>query len=193
MIERERKISLSLVRDLLLCERIVWFKLNLSFQEPPTASMELSKKIHETSLERIADELFLPDPLFFNLRLCHPNFPVCGAPDIISGKEKKVIVEFKPFAKESQKYENLKRQLISYGWLVQEVMGGVWKLILYVKDGVEWESDYSYEFHKEALLDVRKLLQLSRSEELPDAERGGKCYYCYFKSVCASPRRSIFF
>jgi len=193
LIERERKIRLSLVRDLLLCERIVWFKLNLFFQEPPTASMELSKKIHEASLERIADELLLPDPLFFNLRLCHPNFPVCGAPDIISGKEKKVIVEYKPFAKESQKYENLKRQLISYGWLVQEVMGGVWKLILYVKDEVEWESDYSHELHKEALLDVRKLLQLSRSEEPPDVERGGKCSYCYFKSVCASPRRLIFF
>jgi CRISPR/Cas system-associated exonuclease Cas4 (RecB family) len=72
-------------------------------------------------------------------------------------------------------------------------MGGVWKLILYVKDEVEWESDYSHELHKEALLDVRKLLQLSRLEEPPGVERGGKCSYCYFESVCASPRRLIFF
>ncbi|MGB9726452.1 MAG: CRISPR-associated protein Cas4 [Fervidicoccaceae archaeon] len=185
MKELKGSISLSLIRNLPYCERMVWFKLNSDIEEPPTPSMILSSERHR-DLKRIAESLMLPQPMQLNKKLCHPQIPVCGSPDIISGKERKIIVEYKHFSRERGDFQDFRAQLLTYGWLVQEVEGRVWKLVLMVGREVVWEQEYSYELHISARHLVERLLKILDSPTPPSASYGGKCSYCFFKSVCSS-------
>lgn len=184
-------ISIGLAKEISYCERMAWIKLNTSLLEEITPSLSLAKEKHEAELERIGKELALPHPHVINRKLCHPSLPFCGIPDIIAGEEEKVVLEYKPFERERNNYLDFIDQLIAYGWLVQEVLGNVKILVLYVGKRVEWSSEYSWSLYRRGAWLAEKLLKLRDSGSPPPPLKNAKCSYCFYKRMCISGSYSL--
>ena len=173
----KHKINITILKEYEYCPRLAWLEYNTIYKEPPTPSMNAAK----VDLEAIAKELNLPKPALYEKELCNTEYNVCGKPDIIAGRDKKVVVEVKAFQR--KQLNHFIKQARAYAWLVQTTIGKVWKYALYI-NGKTLTWSYTIWDHREIEAIIKKVMRTLSNPKPPKGVNDGRCSYCYFKNIC---------
>ncbi|MCE4611995.1 MAG: CRISPR-associated protein Cas4 [Desulfurococcales archaeon] len=175
------------VKDYVYCPVIPWLKAVHGVAEAPTPSMEAGVVDVEYK-EKVAEELSLPEPRRFEVKLVDRGLGVSGVVDVVAGpKGDMVVVEVKAGVRRPQRHHLA--QLKVYALLASRLLGKVRRAALYTPGGVVWLR-VDYRLLEEARLLVEEARKAVYSEAPPQARQPeAKCRYCFYSQRC--PVRGI--
>ncbi len=175
------------VKDYVYCPAIPWLRAVHGVIETPTPSMEAGLVDVEYK-ERVAEELSLPEPRRFEVRLVDRELGVSGVIDVVAGpRDNMVILEVKAGVRKPQRHHLA--QLKVYTLLASRLLGRVRRAALYTPGGVVWLR-VDYRLLEEAKWLVEEARKTMYSEAPPPVRQPeAKCQYCFFSQRC--PVRGI--
>jgi len=187
-----RILSVTAVKNYVLCPLIPWIQARHGLHEDPTISMETGRMSAEEKME-IAEKLGLPRPYVVEKRLYSARLGLAGTVDLIAGRRSLVVLEAKRYRRRRRLSRHFIAQLMVYALLVNDIVGPVREAILYLGGSV-LRFQVTGEWLAEAERLVRAAWRAVSSEQPPRSSVPARlCRQCWYRRVCPRMAETVLF